>query len=100
MRPMQGGCSPDAVAGRGLADGPAHGDAGVAGADLAGELIDGLGQSLPSQRCGVHGSRGGHGYAGTGENALQPDSRVEQKMEEGEHIATVGRDRAFISAFA
>lgn len=52
--------SPDAVGA--LADGPAHGDAGVVGAHLASELIDGLQQRLPSQGRGVHGGGGSHGY--------------------------------------
>jgi hypothetical protein len=42
-------CLPDAVAGGGLADGSAHGDAGLDIAHLAGELVDGLEQRLPSQ---------------------------------------------------
>ena len=50
---------PDAVAAGGLAGGLAHGDAGIAGAHLASELVDGLEQSLPNQDGGVHGGSGG-----------------------------------------
>ena len=45
----------------GLADGPAHGDAGFANAHLPGELVHGLEQRLPSQGRRVHGGSGGHG---------------------------------------
>lgn len=40
---------PDAVAARRLADGLAHGDASLAGAHLADELIGGLKQGLAGQ---------------------------------------------------
>ena len=48
----------------GLADGPAHSDAGFAGAHPPGELVHGLEQRLPSQSRGVHGGGGGHGCGG------------------------------------
>jgi hypothetical protein len=54
------GYIPDAVAAGGLA--LAHGDAGLAGAHLAGELIDGLEQGLPSQCGGSACGSGSHGY--------------------------------------
>ena len=60
-------CLPDAVAASRLADGPAHGDAGLNIANLAGELVDGLEQGLPSQRRGGACGSGGHSCR----NALQ-----------------------------
>lgn len=56
--------APDAVAASRLVDGSTHGDAAVDIADLAGELIDGLKQTLPSQGGGVHRGGGGHNCYG------------------------------------
>ena len=52
-------CSPDAAGGP--ADGPAHGDASLAGAHPASELVDRLEQALACQGRGSACGSGGHG---------------------------------------